>query len=74
MSRKVGEDLGWGFVAEASQPGSIVVVNEGEDEGVSFGMGREAVLAEVGGAVVLGVEGLAEAAMKRSTMPLVWGR
>ncbi|MGE0260903.1 MAG: hypothetical protein AB7H71_17585, partial [Alphaproteobacteria bacterium] len=38
VSRQVVEDLGGGFVAEASQSGAIVVIDEGVDEGVALGV------------------------------------
>ncbi|HEY5209203.1 MAG TPA: hypothetical protein VIJ42_07145, partial [Stellaceae bacterium] len=45
VSREVSEELGGGFVAEASQSGSIVVMDEGFDEGVALGAIAEAVFA-----------------------------
>ncbi|MDP2245159.1 MAG: hypothetical protein Q8K09_14370, partial [Pseudomonas sp.] len=45
VSREVVEHFGGGFVAQASQSGSIVVLHEGEDEGVALSGVCEAVLA-----------------------------
>jgi hypothetical protein len=49
VSREIGECFSGGFVPEASQSGTIVVGDEGEDEGVSLGVIVEAVPSGVGG-------------------------
>jgi hypothetical protein len=64
VSREVSEELGWGFVAEASQSGSIVVVDEGMDEGVALGVIGEAVFTGVAGGSGVAFEGFGEAAIE----------
>ena len=58
------EELGGGFVAEASQSGAIVVIDEGVDEGVALGVVGEAVFAGVGGVAGVAVKGFGEAAVE----------
>ena len=63
VSRKFSEEFGGRLIAEASQPGAIVVGDEGEQVGVTFGVIEKA--AVVGGAVLRhAVEMLAEAAVE----------
>jgi len=64
VSRKVGEDFGGRFVVETSQPGTIVVIDEGLDEGVALGVIGEAVFAGVGGGSGMALEGFGEAAIE----------
>ena len=56
VSRQVVEELGGGFVAEASQSGAIVVIDEGMDEGVALSVVGEAVFAGVGGVAGVAVK------------------
>ena len=63
VSRKFSEEFGGRLVAEASQPGAVVVGDEGEQVGVTFGVIEKA--AVMGGAVLRhAVEMLAEAAVE----------
>ena len=64
VSRQVVEELGGGFVAEGSQSGAIVVIDEGVDEGVALGVVGEAVFAGVGGVAGVAVKGFGEAAIE----------
>ena len=82
VSRQVVEELGGGFVAEASQSGAIVVIDEGVDEGVALSVVGEAVFAGVGGVAGVAVKGFGETAVEAfgprlregRLMPLVCGR
>src|SRR6516165_3835398 len=64
VSRQVVEELGGGFVTEASQSGVIVVIDDGMDEGVALGVVGEAVFAGVGGGAGVAVKGFGEAAVE----------
>src|SRR5215472_4837954 len=60
VSRQIVEELGGGFVAEASQSGAIVVIDEGVDEGVALGVVGKAVFAGAGGVAGVAVKGFGE--------------
>ncbi len=63
VSREISQDLGGRLVVEASQSGLIVVGDEGDEVGVSFGVVAEAAM--VGGAVLRHpVEVFADAAVE----------
>jgi hypothetical protein len=74
MSRKFSKELGRSLAVETSQTGAIVAGDEGVEAGIAFGMAEKAAVV-VGGAVLRHPgRVLAEAAVERSTMPLVSGR
>lgn len=54
-SRRIAEQVGWGYVVEAFEPCSIVIGDEGIEEGVALGMACELVLAFVSGDSGLGL-------------------
>ena len=63
VSREIGEGIEWGDVAEAFEPGSIVVVDEGSDVAGALLMGIEAVQSTVAAVLGSGVE-LVQAAVE----------
>ena len=71
--REVSDDFGGGLIVEASQSGSIIVVDECEDEGVSLVLGGEAVFPAFRRLAGLAAMASLRRRLKRSTMPLVWG-
>ena len=62
--REVSDDFGGGLIVEASQSGSIIVVDECEDEGVSLVLGGEAVFSGISAVGWFGGDGFAEAAIE----------
>ncbi len=64
VSREIVCGLDGGFVAKASQSGSIVVADEDLEEGGALGLGAEAVLALVGAAGRMRGERVAEASVE----------
>ncbi len=71
-SRRIGKGLEGSAVIEAFESSTIVVMNEAVEEGVSVIVGDEETMGDA--ALGLSADGFDDAAVERSTMPLVCGR
>ena len=64
VSRKIAQQVGWGSVVETFEPCSIVICDEGIEEGVTLSMACELVFAVVSGDSGLRRDGFGEAAIE----------